>query len=99
MDKKNRRRIVQQVMMGDSVHYLMRDTFATDLAAGSVNGTSATPGPGTRSVTDTTPGALITGGRYSSRVFVDYGNPCIAWVSTSRVKGRMLVGKVFPARY
>lgn len=33
--------------------YLLRDEFSGDLAAGSVNGTSAVPGPGTRTVVDT----------------------------------------------
>lgn len=34
--------------------YLINDTFTTDRAAGSVNGTPAEPGPGVRTVTDTT---------------------------------------------
>lgn len=33
--------------------WLLQDEFATDLAAGSVNGTAAEPGPGTRTVVDT----------------------------------------------
>lgn len=33
--------------------YLLRDEFTDTLAAGSVDGTPAVPGPGTRSVTDT----------------------------------------------
>ena len=33
--------------------YDLRDDFTDTLAAGSVNGTPATPGPGTRAVTDT----------------------------------------------
>jgi len=33
--------------------YLLRDNFDDVLAAGSVNGTPARPGPGTRTVTDT----------------------------------------------
>lgn len=40
-------------MVSNSADWLLRDEFITDLAAGSVNGTAAEPGPGTRTVTDT----------------------------------------------
>lgn len=37
----------------DNVSWLIRDEFTDTRAAGAVNGTSATPGPGTRAATDT----------------------------------------------
>ena len=40
-------------MVSNSADWLLRDEFISDLAAGSVNGTAAEPGPGTRTVTDT----------------------------------------------
>lgn len=38
---------------GSTINWLVRDEFTDTRAAGSVNGTPATPGPGTRTVTDT----------------------------------------------
>ena len=43
-------------------HYLVHDEFTNAVAAGSVNGTAAVPGPGTRGVTDTESNISITGG-------------------------------------
>ena len=40
------------LMTGEQISWLLRDEFSTDLAAGSVNGTAAEPGPGTRTVRD-----------------------------------------------
>lgn len=41
---------------GGNVTWLLRDEFTTDLAAGSVNGTAAEPGPGTRTLTSNVSG-------------------------------------------
>jgi len=37
---------------GAGIAYLLRDEFHTDRAAGSVNGTPAEPGPGTRTAVE-----------------------------------------------
>lgn len=47
---------------GSGISYLLRDEFTTALAADSVNGTAAEPGPGTRVVVDTGSDLSITGG-------------------------------------
>lgn len=50
--------------VGGNVPYLVRDLFSIALAAGSFDGTAATPGPGVRNVTDDgVPKLQITGGR------------------------------------
>jgi hypothetical protein len=72
--------------------YLLNDTFTTDLAAGSVNGTLADPGPGVRTVLDgnaklaLSSGALavVTGG-------VGNFDPTILYTGVSRIVGRALV--------
>jgi len=45
--------LVQQAVLGTPISYLIRADFTDTRAAGSVNGTAATPGPGTRVVVDT----------------------------------------------
>lgn len=40
------------VLLNSGISYLLRDDFTDTVAAGSVDGTAATPGPGTRLVTD-----------------------------------------------
>lgn len=47
---------------GGGIAYLLRDLFATDRAAGAVNGTAAEPGPGTRTITDLDSRITVTGG-------------------------------------
>ena len=42
--------ILQHGLIKRGVPYILRDAFTTELAAGSVNGTAAEPGPGTRTV-------------------------------------------------
>jgi len=77
--------------------WLIRDEFTDTLAAGSVNGTAATPGPGTRSVTDTesklsvSSGALaIAGGRAASA----YGDPGIWYGAQTRAAGLTYLAKI-----
>lgn len=43
---------MMQMNGGNPISYLIRDLYTTNLAAGSVNGTLAEPGPGTRGVVD-----------------------------------------------
>lgn len=46
------------------ITWLLRDDFTTDLAAGSVNGTAAEPGPGTRGVVDPAVAGYIQNGQF-----------------------------------
>lgn len=62
------------------IGYLLRDEFTTNLAAGSVNGTAAEPGPGTRTVTDTSNCIIIR-----DDVLVINGNA--GWGATSISEG------------
>ena len=62
----NRSRAQQAAIWG-GVSYLLRDEFTSALAAGSVNGTAAEPGPGTRAVTDANSKLSITGGALSRK--------------------------------
>lgn len=51
-------------MVSNSADWLLRDEFISDLAAGSVNGTAAEPGPGTRVASVINGGTIrITGGK------------------------------------
>jgi hypothetical protein len=49
-------------VVNSGIAYLLRDVFATTLAAGAVNGTAAEPGPGTRNVTDVGSRITVTAG-------------------------------------
>lgn len=51
--KLSRQRLLTSVLKKRGITYLVRDLFTDTLSAGSVNNSSATPGPGTRSVVDT----------------------------------------------
>ncbi|MBM3136394.1 MAG: hypothetical protein FJZ89_14160, partial [Chloroflexi bacterium] len=58
--------------------YLLRDNFDDVLAAGSVNGTYAVPGPGTRTVTDAESKLSLSGGVLSisgGKAAPAYGDP------------------------
>jgi len=79
------------------VVYLLRDEFATDLAAGSVDGTSAEPGPGTRKVIDTesklsisTDRMYISGGKSSPA----YGDPSLWYPAIPRAEGYAIINSV-----
>ena len=82
---------------GWSPTWLIRDEFTDTLAAGSVNGTAATPGPGTRSVTDTesklsvSSGALaIAGGKASPA----WGDPGLWMNGINRITGVGAISKI-----
>ncbi len=74
------------------VAWLLRDEFTTDLAAGAVNGTVAEPGPGTRTVTDTSGVISVAGG-----VLVANGTPAalsnVSYGLWTRTAGRILIIK------
>lgn len=73
--------------------YLINDTFTTDLAAGSVNGTAAEPGPGRRMVTDTENKLSLSGGNATfagGKTVAATGDPFIALTTQGRITGRVL---------
>ena len=75
--------------------YLLQDRFTTPLAAGSINGTAAEPGPGARIVVDTTGKLSITGGRlvFSGSRGV-WGDPICSFGPYTRVPGLMCIGEI-----
>jgi len=84
---------------GDEVPYLLRDEFSDTLAAGSVHGTPATPGPGTRTVVDTESKLSIGSGVASfagGKAAPAYGDPAIMLDAITRSSGRMLRIDVTP---
>ena len=75
--------------------YLLCDEFLDTLAAGAVNGTLATPGPGTRTVTDTAGTKLsITSGVARFVDASNWGDPGLWYNSVTRSAGRVLLSKV-----
>lgn len=72
--------------------WLIRDEFTDTVAAGSVDGTAATPGPGTRTVTDTgnlvsvESGTINIGGKT-----VAYTDPIISYGAVSRAIGTAIL--------
>lgn len=77
--------------------WILNDDFITDRAAGSVNGTAAEPGPGTRTVTDTNSKLSITGGKLSAATGgVGDQNPRYELNAQTRVPGRMLIADITP---
>lgn len=75
-------------------YYLVNDTFTTDRAAGSVNGTNAEPGPGVRSVVDTGNRLAISGGTLAASAGGVNGDPKIFYSALSRAAGRIVVAKM-----
>ena len=74
--------------------YLLRDEFFTALAAGSVNGTPAEPGPGTRTVVDANSKISIAGGdlkqdAQGSAIWTQY----LRYGSITRTAGRIMLVK------
>lgn len=59
------REFMQNGTIASSATVLFRDLFTTDLSAGSVNGSNAEPGAGTRIVTDTQSKISVSGGKLS----------------------------------
>lgn len=74
--------------------WLLRDEFSRALAAGSVNGTAAVPGPGTRTVTDTGNIFSITEGVARIGGTTGIGDPYCRYESLSRLAGRILTAQV-----
>ena len=75
--------------------YTLNDQFTTDRAAGAVNGTSAEPTGGTRTVTDTNGKLSITGGALSTATGgVGDGNPGIWYPLVTRAAGKIMVAEI-----
>ena len=93
-------RILRPPFMVCPIAYLLRDEFFDTLAAGAVNGTPATPGPGTRADVDTG-GPLISVASGLLRVAAGTVN----WATTAhnyidaipRTAGRVLLCRAIPA--
>jgi len=69
--------------------YLLDDEFSDTLAAGAVNGTPATPGPGLRAVTDTTNKLSVAGGNLAITGGVAWGDPAYGLTAIAREAGRI----------
>lgn len=85
------------LLFGRKMRYLLRDEFTTNLAAGSVNGTAAEPGPGTRVVVDSENKLSIAGGLLTfagGPVTPTYGNPAIWYPAITRASGIVLLGEL-----
>lgn len=77
------------------ITWLLRDEFTTDLAAGSVNGTAAEPGPGTRTVVDVGNKLWISGGSATIRQNSGWNNEILRYLNvSSTVAGRLLVTRI-----
>ena len=75
------------------IRWLLRDEFSDTRAAGAVNGTPATPGPGTRTVTDTDNKLTIGGGvaNFAPNTVPADGDPGLWYGAVARVAGRVLL--------
>lgn len=76
--------------------WLLNDTFSVDMAAGTLNGTPASGGPGTRTVTDTENKLSVVGGVLSfagGKASSEHGDPGIWYGAVTRVAGRMVLAK------
>lgn len=81
------------------VTYTLRDDFTDTLAAGSVNGTSATPGPGTRTVDDTSSDTITVGSGYLNFALVPaatWGDNLYSLTSLSRGAGKLCYFEIYP---
>lgn len=76
--------------------YYMYDQFTTDRAAGAINGTSAEPVGGTRTVVDTNNKISISGGLLSLATG-SVANDYIAWPIQTRVLGKAFIATITPS--
>ena len=87
----------RKIYGGEELLYLLRDEFHSPLAAGSVNGTDAEPGPGTRVVTDAENKISIAGGVLTcagGKVIPAWGDPAYWLDAVARIAGRALITEV-----
>lgn len=76
---------------GGAVNYLIRDDFTSDVAAGSVNGTNAEPGPGQRDTYDTGSKLVISGGVLTIANSTGSQDPTQIYNAVARRAGRILL--------
>lgn len=79
---------------GGGIPWLLRDDFEDTLAAGSVNGTPAVPGPGTRVVVDTTNKLSISGGNLVAVIAGGNSDPGYWLDGIARASGRLMVAEL-----
>lgn len=75
------------------IRYLFDDEFFGTLTAGNVNGTDATPGPGTRTVVDTGDDVSIGSGQIQTAGFTATGDPALVYgdIAITREAGRVML--------
>lgn len=83
------------LMGGRGISYILRDEFDDTRAAGAVNGTPATPGPGTRTVTDGNSKLSLASGVASFATGgVGGSNPGMWYTAVSRRAGLILRAQI-----
>ena len=88
--------LIQTAIGGGGLSWLLRDEFTDTRAAGSVGGTPAAPGPGTRTVADTDSKVFISGGALNLAAHSTpvWGDPGLWYDSIERIAGRVLVVQI-----
>lgn len=86
----------QAGVLGVPERYLLDDEFHGTLAAGAVNGTSATPGPGTRVAVDTDGDALSIGSGVLAFANPNssWGDPGLWYGGITRIAGRLMIAQL-----
>ena len=74
--------------------YLLYDRFITDRAAGAINGTSAEPTGGVRTVVDAGNLLSIASGKLTTTGSGGTGDPVLYYPSTTRNAGKLLLGEL-----
>lgn len=87
---KTKKKIMLGIGRSRGVTYLLRDDFTTDRAAGAINGTSAEPTGGARTVIDTLSKVSISGGRITFAPNGVASTDGIRWPLVPYEAGRML---------
>lgn len=73
------------------IHWLLLDRFTTDRAAGAIDGTLSEPSGHIRTVTDSAPNAVITGGQFKVTAVAGGNDPWLRYTTGwARLAGRML---------
>jgi len=86
----------KRLIAGGRLRYLLNDEFRDARAAGAVNGTFATPGPGLRTVTDTN-GKISTVGGVLNFATGAAVNDAVRYEVQARLAGRTLYWRVTPS--
>lgn len=91
----SRTKIGQGRALSKPIQWLLRDEFSDTRAAGAVNGTPPTPGPGgVRTVTDTNSKLSVGGGIASFATGgAGSGDPGIWYPAIARIAGRLMVAR------